>query len=129
MPPKAARPVLAKARAKAVCAPSLTAAELQTVHGDLLAQPPYIECPTFYLLHKSLHARIPPIQVEASAVKVWFEKYRGGAQRYSASSAQELQEKYGPIVLSLVQQSPFDKYGCIYNTPTVYTVVCFFYIT
>ena len=96
MAPKGKAKAKAKAVAKAKAPVFISTKDLEARHADLLAQAPYVHCPTAFLLHKALHTRTPPIMVTMQTVKEYLKKQSIG--QMSATTAKELHEKYGAIV-------------------------------
>ena len=92
---------LALVLAQGRMAVSLSAAQHQEKHGELLKQAPYADAPSPFLLHKALTSRRPPIRITHAAVKTWFAKYKANPNQQSIQSATELNEKHGDIVKHL----------------------------
>ena len=86
--------------------PSLSAAQLQAKHADLLSQPPFSEATSAYHLHKALTGRRPPIAITHSAVKQWWNTHRVAGAAVPLQSAQELEDKYGQTVRDLAAAHP-----------------------
>ena len=86
-------------------APKLTAVVFQERYAELVARE-YGTCTTAYRPKGALEARRPPIKVSQTLLKVWFGKYRLPDGAVAVSSADELQEKYGSILLDLAASHP-----------------------
>ena len=85
--------------------PKLTSALFQERYADLVARE-HDTCTTAHTLKGALEARRPPIKVSAALLKVWFGKYRLQDGAVTVSSAVELQEKYGSILVDLAASHP-----------------------
>jgi hypothetical protein len=104
----------AKAKAKATAkaktptpAINVNAQQLQEWHGEWLAQPPYSECGSAFLLHAALHNRTPRVHATMAVVKVWWDKNRVASGQAAIKSAQDLEDKHGEAVHLLVDRHPF----------------------
>ena len=86
--------------------PVETSAQLQDKYGDELAQPPFSDVKTGYMLRKALGERKPPVAVTHQVCREWIKKYRlsGGAE--TVGTADELQQKYGDCIRHLVVECP-----------------------
>ena len=83
---------------------SVNAADLQSLYGDLLCQPPYSDCVSPYQLHAALKMRQPPIGVSLGVVRQWWWRmyfFQRGVQ-----NVQEFDDKYGGLAKTLVAENP-----------------------
>ena len=77
-------------------------------HHPLFLHHPFVPKPFVlppYWLHQSLRSRAPPVAVSVKVVAEWWRQHRPGGGRFSVSSAQELDEKYGEVARALLDGS------------------------
>ena len=77
----------------------MTAAELQRLHGDLLASAPYVDLSPYRLV-KALAEQ--GIIITEPVARMWASKYRTPVGAERMESADELEERYGPDARQLV---------------------------
>ena len=77
----------------------MTAAELQRLHGGLLATAPYVDLSPYRLV-KALAEQ--GIIITEPLARMWASKYRTPAGAERMESADELEERYGPDARQLL---------------------------
>ena len=77
----------------------MTAAELQRLHGDLLATAAYVDLSPYRLV-KALAER--GIIITEPVARMWASKYRTPVGAERMESADELEERYGPDARQLL---------------------------
>ena len=82
----------------------LTAAVFQQKYADLVSLE-YTHCKTAYTLQAALSQRKPPITVSESMLKFWMNNHRLPEDAIKVCSANELNEKYGSLVIDLYAEN------------------------
>ena len=85
---------------------SLTFQQLEHQYGELLRSAPLCECISARVLHGILIARDPPVDVSLQSVQTWWDKYNIPAGAETASSALELEERYGDGIRHFAYEYP-----------------------
>jgi len=81
---------------------SLTGDQLEHQYGEMLRSAPWCDCSSARVLHGALTSRDPPVDVSLQSVTVWWGKYNIPAGARTASSALELEERYGDGIRHLL---------------------------
>ena len=84
----------------------LTAQQLQEQWGQLLAEPPFQQCATGYVLHKELAARQPPIRVSGKTATIWMTTHKVPQGAQVVSTAEDLEQEYGESIKHLSVEYP-----------------------
>ena len=84
----------------------LTAQALEEQYGNVLHAHPLSDCPTPDALRAALCARVPPVEVSLSCLRVWWGKYKLPDGAVTAASAQELESRYGDSIRHLGLEYP-----------------------
>ena len=85
---------------------SLTGDQLEHQYGEMLRSAPWCDCISAAILHGALTSRDPPVDVSLKAMRVWWGKYNIPAGAETASSALELEERYGDGIRHFALEYP-----------------------